>query len=325
MLADYLLTVAGALAKLPGHAVYFTGIHMVAWLVFCYLLIVVCLLSRERKRKYAFAVVLAVVGLLAARSLPGLAVGDNQLTMVAVDVGQGAATLLHSGEETVLVDCGSLYTPLGPGTLVADTMASYGWKKLDKMVLTHYNEDHAGGLGELLARMKIGELLLPQLSDSEDQGTLQTEVLLLAEKYGVPVTYVEEPYCEMMGEAELTIYPPLTEGDVNEEGLTILCTAGDFDVLITGDMGSTTEKLLVETYDLPDIEVLVVGHHGSKYATTEELLEAVTPEIGVISVGENNFGHPTAEAMDRMAWQGMTLYRTDLQGNIVIQVGEEDR
>lgn len=325
MLADYLLTVAGALAKLPGHAVYFTGIHMVAWLVFCYLLIVVCLLSRERKRKYAFATVLAVVGLLAARSLPGLAVGANQLTMVAVDVGQGAATLLHSGEETVLVDCGSLYTPLGPGTLVADTMASYGWNHLDKMVLTHYHEDHAGGLGELLARMKIGELLLPQLSDSEDQGTLQAEVLLLAEKYGVPVTYVEEPYCETMGEAELTIYPPLTEGDVNEEGLTILCTAGDFDVLITGDMGSTTEKLLVETYDLPDIEVLVVGHHGSKYATTEELLEAVTPEIGVISVGENNFGHPTAEAMDRMAWQGMTLYRTDLQGNIVIQVGEEDR
>ena len=75
----------------------------------------------------------------------------------------------------------------------------------------------------------------------------------------------------------------------------------------------------METYDLPDIEVLVVGHHGSKYATTEELLKTVTPEIGVISVGENNFGHPTAEAMDRMAWQGMTLYRTDLQGNIVIQ------
>ena len=325
ILANYLLTVAGALAKLPGHAVYFTGVHMILWLVFCYLLVVVCLLSRERKRKYVFAVVLAAVGLLAARSLPGRAVGDNQLTMVAVDVGQGAATLLHSGEETVLVDCGSLYTTLGPGTLVADTMSSYGWKKLDRMVLTHYHEDHAGGLGELLARMKIGELLLPQLSDNEDQGTLQAEVLLLAEKYGVPVTYVEEPYCEAMGEAELTVYPPLTEGDVNEEGLTILCTAGDFDVLITGDMGSSTEKLLVETYDLPDIEVLVVGHHGSKYATTDELLEAVTPEIGVISVGENNFGHPTAEAMDRMAWQGMTLYRTDLQGNIVIQAGEEDR
>ena len=321
-LARYVLAVSQALARIPGHAVYFTGVPMTAWLVFCYLLLAVCLLSRERRRKYAFAVVLAAVGLLAARSLPGLALGESRLTVVAVDVGQGAATLLHSGEETVLVDCGSLYTPLGPGTLVADTMASYGWDKLDKMVLTHYHEDHAGGLGELLARVSIEELLLPQLSDSDDQGGLQAEVLSLAEAYGVPVTYVEEPYCEAMGEAELTIYPPLTQGDVNEEGLTILCTAGDFDVLITGDMGSSTERLLVETYDLPDIEVLMVGHHGSKYATTEELLEAVTPEVGVISVGENNFGHPTAEAMDRMAWQGMTLYRTDLQGNILIQVEE---
>ena len=321
-LARYVLAVSQALARIPGHAVYFTGVPMTAWLVFCYLLLAVCLLSRERRRKYAFAVVLAAVGLLAARSLPGLALGESRLTVVAVDVGQGAATLLHSGEETVLVDCGSLYTPLGPGTLVADTMATYGWDKLDKMVLTHYHEDHAGGLGELLARVSIEELLLPQLSDSDDQGGLQAEVLSLAEAYGVPVTYVEEPYCEAMGEAELTIYPPLTQGDVNEEGLTILCTAGDFDVLITGDMGSSTERLLVETYDLPDIEVLMVGHHGSKYATTEELLEAVTPEVGVISVGENNFGHPTAEAMDRMAWQGMTLYRTDLQGNILIQVEE---
>ena len=321
-LARYVLAVSQALARIPGHAVYFTGVPMTAWLVFCYLLLAVCLLSRERMRKYAFAAVLAAVGLLAARSLPGLALGESRLTVVAVDVGQGAATLLHSGEETVLVDCGSLYTPLGPGTLVADTMATYGWDKLDKMVLTHYHEDHAGGLGELLARVSIEELLLPQLSDSDDQGGLQAEVLSLAEAYGVPVTYVEEPYCEAMGEAELTIYPPLTQGDVNEEGLTILCTAGDFDVLITGDMGSSTERLLVETYDLPDIEVLMVGHHGSKYATTEELLEAVTPEVGVISVGENNFGHPTAEAMDRMAWLGMTLYRTDLQGNILIQVEE---
>ena len=320
-LAQYVLTVSGALAKLPGHAVYFTGAHLIAWLIFCYLLLAVCLISRERKRKYAFAAVLAAVGLLAARSLPGLALGDNRLTMIAVDVGQGAATLLRSGETTVLVDCGSLYAPLGPGTLVADTMASYGWDKLDKMVLTHYHEDHAGGLGELMARVEIKELLLPQLSGSDDQGNLQAEVLSLAEAYNVPVTYVEEPYCETMGEAELTIYPPLTEGDVNEEGLTILCTAGDFDVLITGDMNGSTEKLLVETYDLPDIEVLMVGHHGSKYSTTEELLEAVTPETGIISVGENNFGHPTAEAMDRMAWQGMTLYRTDLQGNIMIQAG----
>ena len=323
ILARYVLAAAGTLARIPGHAVYFTSAYLMAWLVFCYLMLAVCLASRERRRKYALAGILALVTLLTARSLPGLALGDSDLTVIAVDVGQGAATLLRSGDETVLVDCGSLYTPLGPGALVADTMSAYGWDRLDKMILTHYHEDHAGGLGELLARVEVGELLVPRLTDSGEEDDLQREVLALAKAYAVPVTYVEEPATEPVGKAELTIYPPLTQGEVNEEGLTILCTAGDFDVLITGDMGGSTEKLLVETYDLPDIEVLMVGHHGSKYSTTEELLEAVTPETGIISVGENSYGHPTAEAMDRMAWQGMTLYRTDLQGNIVIQAGGE--
>ena len=149
-------------------------------------------------------------------------------------------------------------------------------------------------------------------------------MLELARRYGTAVTYIEALTEVELGGAALSLYPPVAEGDTNEEGLTVLCTAGDFDVLITGDMGGSTEHLLVEQYDLPDIEVLLVGHHGSKYSTSEELLEAVTPEVGVISVGENTYGHPTAEAMERMTSRGMTLYRTDLQGNILIRVHGQD-
>lgn len=81
------------------------------------------------------------------------------------------------------------------------------------------------------------------------------------------------------------------------------------------DKGNT-----VETYDLPDIEVLLVGHHGSKYSTGTTLLESVTPEAGVISVGDNSYGHPTEEALLRLTDAGMTVYRTDMQGNILITV-----
>ena len=112
----------------------------------------------------------------------------------------------------------------------------------------------------------------------------------------------------------------MTRGDTNEEGLTVLCSAGEFDVLITGDMSGSTEKLQIDTYDLPDVEVLMVGHHGSKYSSAEEFLKAAAPEVGVISVGENNYGHPTYEAMERMAFYDMTLYRTDLQGNVLIRL-----
>ena len=137
------------------------------------------------------------------------------------------------------------------------------------------------------------------------------------------VSYVEEPRQAALGEAALTVYPPLSAGDANEEGLSVLCTAGAFDLLITGDMAASTERELIAAYGLPDIEVLFAGHHGSKFSTSEELLEAVTPEAGVISVGtRNTFGHPSREAMERMAFAGMTLYRTDEQGDIIIQVHE---
>ena len=78
--------------------------------------------------------------------------------------------------------------------------------------------------------------------------------------------------------------------------------------------------MLFRSYDLPDIEVLLVGHHGSKYSTGTTLLESVTPEAGVISVGDNSYGHPTEEALLRLMDAGMTVYRTDMQGNILITV-----
>lgn len=320
LLARYVLWAAGLVAHLPGHAVYFTGLTAVFWLVYVYAMAVLCAVSRDRPRKYAVAAVLAAVALAAAVDLPGRAVRDDAMTAVAVDVGQGACTILSSEGETVLVDCGSVSSGQGAGCSAADTLASYGWRRLKAVVLTHYHTDHAGGLAQLLARVPVERLYLPQLGENNGQWELQGEVLALAERYGVSVSFVEAAATVALGGARLTLYPPLTSGDVNEEGLTALCTVGDFDLLITGDMASSTEKLLVEAYELPEVEVLMVGHHGSKYASSQELLREIAPQVGVISVGENSYGHPTAEAMDRCVKAGMELYRTDLQGNILIRV-----
>lgn len=318
LLCRYVLGVAHAMARVPGHGVYFTGEVMLLWLLFVYAMLGLCALRGRGARPWLLMAALSLAMLEVARAYPQRLVAEDAMTVVAVDVGQGAATLIHSGDRTALVDCGSIYSLRGAGGSVADAMATYGWDKLDYVALTHYHTDHAGDLEGLLARMEVETLLLPELGGS--QLDLQQEVLTLAESYGAAVRYVREPTTVALGEGTLSLYPPLTAGETNEEGLTILASRGEFDLLITGDMSSGTERLLVETYPLPDIEVLLVGHHGSKYATSEELLKAVTPEVGVISVGENSYGHPTYEAMERMAFYGATLYRTDMQGNILIRV-----
>ena len=90
--------------------------------------------------------------------------------------------------------------------------------------------------------------------------------------------------------------------------------------VITGDMNRSNEKVLAAEKNLPDLEVLLVGHHGAANATSDELLDAATPEVGIISVGENAYGHPNEETMQRMVRRDMTIYRTDLQGNISLVV-----
>ena len=121
-----------------------------------------------------------------------------------------------------------------------------------------------------------------------------------------------------LGLAALKLFPPVAEGaeSNNESGLSVLSAVGDREVLITGDADSATERKLLERYHLPDVEVLVAGHHGSKYSTSNDLLDAVKPETVCISVGSNSYGHPADETMRRLAEHGCGIYRTDLQGAI---------
>lgn len=317
-LVRYILWIANGMMSWRYHAVYFTNPYLIYWLLFLYAAFIGCAATPDGKRKYLLATALSVLTLTAAIWVNRQDYQYGVLTALTLDVGQGESVILTSGGETALVDCGSSNSYKDPGGLAADTLHSMGVRELSAVVVTHYHADHTNGLYEVLRRIPVQTIYLP---DIEDEYGVRERLVSLAEEKGAQVTYVTKETADTLGDTVLTIYPPVQSGgDLNELGLTALASAGDFDLLITGDMSGSTEKKLVETYALPDIEVLVVSHHGSRYSSNIRFLKSVTPEAAVISVGDNNYGHPSEETLQRLLAVGADIWRTDQQGTIRITV-----
>lgn len=318
VLVRYILWIANGMMSWRYHAVYFTNPYLIYWLLFLYAAFIGCAATPDGKRKYLLASALSVLTLTAAIWVNRQDYQYGVLTALTLDVGQGESVILTSGGETALVDCGSSNSYKDPGGLAADTLHSMGVRELSAVVVTHYHADHTNGLYEVLRRIPVQTIYLP---DIEDEYGVRERLVSLAEEKGAQVTYVTKETADTLGDTVLTIYPPVQSGgDLNELGLTALASAGDFDLLITGDMSGSTEKKLVETYALPNIEVLVVSHHGSRYSSNIRFLKAVTPEAAVISVGDNNYGHPSEETLQRLLAVGADIWRTDQQGTVRITV-----
>ena len=316
-MVHYVLLVAHWLMRLPGHALYFSNRYLKYWLTYVYVMIGACCLIRGNRRRYVLAGLLAVTTLFVCIGLNTREYRYGSMNAMALDVGQGECVLLYSGDEAVLVDCGSSNSYIDAGDRAANQIGSMGIHRLTAVIMTHYHADHANGMSKLLSRIPVDQLWIP---DIEDEFGVRDRLIQMAERYGIRVSFITDTTSLSMGEAELTVYPPVGKGDLNEQGLTILCSAGDFDLLITGDMAGSTEKQLIGMYRLPDVEVLVVSHHGSKYSSSREFLQEICPETAIICVGDNSYGHPSEEAIGRLWAVGAQVYRTDRQGNILITV-----
>lgn len=305
--AQYILAAAHLLAKVPYHAVYTTNPYLKYWLGFVYLLFAAAYLCRPKaRRKYALAALLGSLTLSATVYLGSICPADA-LEVRVLNVGQGQSVLVTCGETSALVDCGSASSWIDPAGIAADRLLTMGHGELDRLILTHYDSDHINGVEKLLARLPVTELLVPEPTD----GTAE-ELLALAERHGAAVHLVDS----VVTAGALTIYPPTGDGGDNERGLTVLACGGEETILITGDMNAAAEKALLSIHDLPDLDYLVAGHHGSKTSTSETLLDALTPETVCISVGSNSYGHPAEDTLRRLALHGCTVYRTDLHGTI---------
>lgn len=295
--------------------------------------------ERERhNRRGCMVLLIVIVGLaVAVVILAALAIfwfrkretppppSGAELRVYVLDVGQGDSILIVApGGKTVLVDAG---TP-GSGKVVVDAMKRYNLQQIDLMVATHAHADHIGGADEVIRATKVASVLDSQVPNA----TKNYEDFLKAIKER-GVTYIGASpgqKFDLGGGANLTVLAPIQpfftknqlRSGANEPNANSVVTRldyGDFSMMLTGDAEAETEARIMQSGANVSAKVLKVGHHGSRYASSEDFLRAGKFEAAVISDGaDNRYGHPSQDALDRFRKLGIKLYRTDLQGEITI-------
>lgn len=301
----YVLFIAKLMAAIPFAAIYTQSQYVVIWLVFCYFLIFLFFILKKRCLPWLLGA--GLVSLAAAIVFSVVVPRKYQFQLTVLDVGEGQSILLQSAGENFLIDCGG-DSDTRAADEAAQTLLSQGIFRLDGMAVTHYDRDHVGAVENLLTRIPVDRFYLPSM-EGKRLNCPQEQVTRMTKTVSIP-----------FGNGKITFFPSENQKADNENSMCILFESEECDILITGDRGRSGEKQLISQNSLPDVDVLIAGHHGSKNSTTQQLLQAVTPEIVIISVGSgNSYGHPAPELLTRLAEYGCTVYRTDFLGSIPVR------
>ncbi|TSA45836.1 MBL fold metallo-hydrolase [bacterium] len=242
----------------------------------------------------------------------GTAVKDK-LSLYFLPVGQGDSELaVLPGGVKVLIDGGP------PDSLVLknlDKIISPRDRYIDLVISTHPQQDHFGGLIEVLKRYKVGTFIW-----NGEMGTNPTmnDLLSFIKENSVPLITLSAGDRIVYGRSEVGVLSPITGSkvDINEDALVLALLSEGTRTLFTSDVGAKTESQIVtDNSDMTDnIDILKVGHHGSKNSSSANFLNALKPKVAVIEVGKNSYGHPTPEVLNRLADIGAQIFRTDQDG-----------
>lgn len=267
--------------------------------------------------------------------------------LIAEDVGQGNGVFIHVEKFphpalNIMIDCGSSTRSHSYTYAMESTLKSLGVRRLDYVFATHGDADHTNGISELLEESKmtltgpdsggisIGCLAVTAAFESSGQAAAVDETLAelmeKAQNAGILVGRIRAGESILYGSGDLRLtclYPEkqdVTE-ELNQNSLVFMLNYKGFRVLLTGDNEKDGEKTLTERYGSNlKADVLQTGHHGSKNATSEEFLDAVEPDIALISCGRNNrYGHPAGETLERLDKAGVDVFRTDRDGAILLE------
>lgn len=282
----------------------------------------------EKRGKFPARHLPFIAGLFFIRLALGAFSVYGEVTMI--DVGQGDSIFIRLpfNRGTYLIDTGGVLQfeteewekrrqTFDPGKdILLPYLKSKGIRTIDKLIITHGDADHAGGAIALLKELAVREIVMPDVSEKSD---LEKGIIAVSEQKGIPVRFAKRGDKWTSGEHVFAVLAPEKggNGSKNDQSIVIYSEIGGLRWLFTGDLEEDGEKKLLARYPSLKVDVLKVGHHGSKTSTSEPFLEAYKPRVALISAGENNrFGHPHNEVVERLKKRNAAIFRTDEDGAI---------
>lgn len=272
------------------------------------------------KRKLKVIILVIVLILALCTTLPKLFAPENELISVSgeavfhfIDVGQGDCIFLQSENANILIDAGTYSS----GSIVYRYLKNLGVDHLDYFINTHPHEDHLGGASTVLTSIKVGTVFVN--GESSEGYHYERFLDTLLSKDISPVIPDLDCIYEV-GDFRIKFLSPIEySDDANDNSLVFTVQFGNIKALFTGDAERSVEAQLLENSELIDADILKVGHHGSRYASSSAFLNAVSPSVSVIQCGEgNSYGHPHEEALERLD-KVATVLRTDKDNTVILR------
>jgi competence protein ComEC len=275
---------------------------------------------REAARRTGWALTAVVWAGLARTPIALAGDGGPSLALHFLDVGQGDAAVIRTpAGHWILVDAG----PAGEGAdagrrVVAPFLQRQGARSLTLAVVSHAHADHLGGLPSVMARLPTGLVIEPGADVADSRYTRFLDRLLAD---GVPWHPARAGDRFELDGVRATVLHPVHGWagwgeDVNEDSLVLLVEYGDFQALFAGDAGFPAESAMLGR--LRTVDLLKVGHHGSRGSTGDDWLAALAPAVAVISLGRNDYGHPAPATLARLRAHGVAVHRTDREGTVTV-------
>jgi len=283
--------------------------------VFYYILIIF-VIRKLMNRKYKY-LLLILITLLIHNNINYL---NKKIFITTIDVGQGDSLLIEfPHNKNVLIDTGGIINydnkntySLGINTIIP-YLKSRGIKKLDYLILSHGDYDHMGEAINLVNNFKIEKVIF----NCGEFNELEKDLIKVLDKKKIPYYYCIKEL--NIDNNKLYFLQTKDYGNENDDSSVIYTELNNYKFLFMGDAGIDVENDLIEKYNLQDIDVLKVGHHGSKTSSSKEFINEVNPKYSIISVGKNNrYGHPNDNVLDNL--EDSKIYRTDQYGSIMFKI-----